>query len=103
MYIGGCIILSKGREKNSQNWETYTWFTYRPFKVRPKEHNDDMADPYRKSKSTLAGHIWSLKDKGIQFNIRWSILARAPPFIPVTRKCMLCLKEKYLSCVERVQ
>ena len=89
------VYQARVEEKNSQNWETYTGLTYRPFKVRLKEHNDDMADPSRRSKSKLAGHIWSLKDKGVEFNVRWSILARAPPFNPVTRKCMLCLKEKF--------
>ena len=54
-----------------------------------------MADPSTRSKSKLAGHIWILKDKRVEFNVRWSILARAPTFNPVTRKCMLCLKEKF--------
>ena len=82
-------------EKISQKWETYTGLTYREFKVRLKEHHDDMAEPSRRGNSKLAGHIWDLKDRGLEFNISWSILAKAPPFNPVTRKCLLCLKEKH--------
>ena len=89
------VYEAKVEEKISKKWETYTGLTYRPFKDRLKEHKDDMADPLRRSNSKLAGHIWDLKDRGIEFNVSWRFLAKAPPFNPVTRKCLLCLEEKH--------
>ena len=89
------VYEARVEEKISKKWETYTGLTYRPFKDRLKEHKDDMADPLRRSNSKLAGHIWDLKDRGIEFNVSWRFLAKAPPFNPVTRKCLLCLEEKH--------
>ena len=82
-------------ERNSQNVETYTGLTYRKFRIRFKEHLSDMDDPSKRTSSKLAGHVWNLKDKGIEFDVSWKLLAKAPPFNPVTRKCLLCLKEKH--------
>ena len=33
--------------------------------------------------------------QGVPFSLEWDIIDRAPPFNPTTRKCRLCLKEKY--------
>ena len=60
-----------------------------------RRYGTDMNDPNSRSSSKLAGHIWGLKDKGVEFDISWRILAKAPPFNPVTKKCQLCLKEKH--------
>ena len=89
------VYEAKVREKTTQNVESYTGLTFRPFKTRYKEHLYDMAHSDNRTSSKLAGHIWGLKDKGEDFDITWRILARAPSFNPVTRKCMLCLKEKH--------
>ena len=82
-------------EKPSNKVETYTGLTYRPFKVRHKEHEHDMSHPTQRSSSKLAGHIWDLKDRGLDFEVSWKILAKAPHFNPITKKCLLCLKEKH--------
>ena len=82
-------------ERVSKKVETYTGLTYRSFKERHKEHMDDLANSAARSSSRLAGHVWGLKDKGLDFDISWRILAKAQPFNPVTRKCNLCLKEKH--------
>ena len=45
--------------------------------------------------STLSTHIWKLKDAGTNYDTSWSIIEKAREFNPTTRKCTLCLKEKY--------
>ena len=80
------VYQAKVQVRNSQKFETYTGLTYRKFCTRLKEHCDDMKDPAKRTSSKLAGHVWDLKDRGIAFDISWSILAKAPPFNPVTRK-----------------
>ena len=43
----------------------------------------------------LSNHTRELKDKGIDFKIDWTIWDRAQPFNPTSKKCRLCLIEKY--------
>ena len=83
------------KEKVSNKTETYTGLTYRTFKERYKEHMYDMGHAEKRTSSKLAGHIWDLKDRGVDFDITWRMLARATHFNPITRKCNLCLKEKH--------
>jgi len=44
---------------------------------------------------TLSHYIWTMKEKGIEFNIQWKLIARAKSYIPATGRCNLCLKKKY--------
>ena len=98
--LSDVVYKATVKENQSQNIETYTGLTYRTFKERFKEHNRDMENSDSRTSSKLAGHIWSLKDRGVNdFEVTWEILARAPHFNPITRKCMLCLKEKTLHHV----
>ena len=45
--------------------------------------------------TTLSTHVWDLKQSNRNFEISWSVIDRANDFDPVTRKCRLCLKEKF--------
>ena len=45
--------------------------------------------------STLSSHVWDLKDKNENFEIKWKVIDRASEFNPVTRKCRPCIQEKY--------
>ena len=74
--------------------ETYTGVTGDKFKVRYKQHTSDFDTANGRSKTTLAGHIWNLKDHGEPYEVGWSIIDRANVFNPTTRKCRVCLKEK---------
>ena len=47
--------------------------------------------------TTLSTHIWKLADEEKDFNISWSDIEKAPEFNPATRKCRICLKEKFTS------
>ena len=46
------------------------------------------------SDSTLSKYIWELKDRGVNFEIKWHIVKRSKGYDPVTQKCRLCLDEK---------
>ena len=81
-------------ESGSGNVETYTGATGGRFKDRFNQHNNDFKKEKNRSKTTLASHIWNLKDNNKQYQIRWSIIDKARVFNPTNRKCRLCLKEK---------
>ena len=79
----------------NQNRETYTGLTSQTFKERHYKHKNSFKYKDSENSTTLSTHIWDLKDRGVPFSLEWDIIDRAPPFNPTTRKCRLCLKEKY--------
>ena len=40
--------------------------------------------------------VWELKDKVEYFNIKWSVAAKASPYICCSKRCDLCLTRKLL-------
>ena len=72
---------------SSGNVETYAGLTYRKFKTRLGEH--------KTHKSALVGHVWDLKNQNKNFTITWKKLENAKPFNPISKKCRLCLREKF--------
>ena len=74
--------------------EYYIGSTSQTFKGRYGGHRTDMNNPkYRDKGSKLSKVIWELKDEGVNFQIKWRIVDRAPKYNPRTRKCALCVKE----------
>ena len=80
---------------HDNNSEFYTGLTSRTFKRRLYEHRTDSNNAARRTKTALSGHVWDLKDSSRTYNTTWNIMDRAPPYNPITRKCRLCLKEKF--------
>ena len=80
---------------NNANSSTYTGLTRNTFKKRWYKHTSDFNTEKNKHSTTLSTHIWDLKDSGENYQITWKILDKARESNPTTRKCRLCLKEKY--------
>ena len=91
----GVVYRASVKQNVSGTTNTYTGLTARSFKDRWKEHMDDFEKQNNRTKTKLSSHIWELKDMGVDFTISWKILDRAPAYNPVSKKCILCLKEKY--------
>ena len=81
-------------ETVSRKVETYTGVTGNTFKERYNGHKSDIRHRKNRHNSTLANHIWDLKDEGKDFDLDWSLIERGPSFNPITKKCRVCLKEK---------
>ena len=45
--------------------------------------------------TTLSSYIWKLKDENKQFNVTWKIIDRGPTYNPITKKCLLCIRESF--------
>ena len=97
----GVVYRASVTETTSGKIETYTGLTGRSFIDRWKEHQQDFEKPKNRTKTKLSSHIWELKDQGLNFIISWKILERAPTYSRVTKKCLLCLKEKYFIMYTR--
>jgi hypothetical protein len=96
---GNCLVNSlvyraEVKDANS-NTNTYTGLTSNTFKQRFYGHRHSFKYKNSDQSTTLSSHIWDLKDDDQNYDLKWSIVDRAPDFNPITRKCRLCVKEKY--------
>ena len=74
---------------------TYTGQTANSFKERYNSHRSDFRHEKFRTSTRLSELVWSLKDKDKEYDISWSVLAKAKPYSPVTRRCKLCTAEKW--------
>ena len=91
-----CVVYrATVTETVSGKTETYTGMTGREFKDRWREHKHDIKKKAAKQPTRLSAHTWSLKDNTTDFKIDWKIVERSTPYNPITKKCRVCLKEKF--------
>jgi len=76
--------------------ETYVGISSTAFKARYYNHFASFRHPTKRLQTELSRHIWSLKDRGLDFTISWKILRKAQPYNNITENCQLCLWKKYL-------
>ena len=63
------------------------------FKARYSKHKSSI-EKRPALHTTLSSYIWRLKDKNINFEVKWSIKSRGHPFSSGSKSCDLCLTEK---------
>ena len=91
-----CVVYKATvTETVSGKAETYTGMTGNAFKDRWYGHSADMRKPANRIKTKLGAHVWDLNDDQTDFEVKWDFIDRATTFNPITRKCRLCLKEKF--------
>jgi hypothetical protein len=67
-----------------------------PFKVRYYNHTSSFRNPEHKHSTELSKYIWQLKQSNIQYSIRWKILKKCKAYSNKTKRCKLCLHEKFI-------
>ena len=75
--------------------ETYIGLCDTTFKLRYRNHVCSFKNERYKHATELSKYIWSLKDKSISYNIKWRKVKQARSYSNVSKKCNLCLWEKY--------
>ena len=65
------------------------------FKKRYRGHKQDFGNQAGRTKTTLAGHMWRLRDNQEDPDISWEVVCHAAPFSPITGVCNLCTSEKW--------
>ena len=48
-----------------------------------------------KKGTTLSNYVWHLKDHNVNYNLKWSVVARGSDYNPATGICRVCLLEKF--------
>ena len=89
------ILYHARVEEESKPDAGYVGLTANTFKVRYGNHKTSFKYSAKRINSSLAGHVWRLKDANRPFTITWNALATYPDFNPSTNSCRLCLMEKY--------
>ena len=80
--------------------EYYVGLTATTFKDRYSAHQTSFKHEVYGNKTTLSTHVWDLKRRNIDHDIKWKILDRGKSFSPVSNICNLCTKEKYFIIFE---
>ena len=94
MPIGSSVHIVTQTESMKQL--TYTGMTENHFKTRYNLHNSSFRLPHNRSTTTLSEHLWKLrKDAGVSYKTERTIMDKAKPCSPASRKCDLCLAKKY--------
>ena len=94
---GQCLlseIVYKGVVSSREGEKEYVGQTKNTFKNRLAKHTNSFKYSEKRVASGLAGHVWSLKDRKIDYSIRYSLLNRAKMFRRGDRRCELCITEK---------
>ena len=95
---GKCTVdklVYQANVPDNNNVESYVGLTADTFKERHYGHRQDFKKSESRTNTTLAGHIWKLKDQGKDPKIDWKVVCRASPFTPITGICNLCTSEKW--------
>jgi hypothetical protein len=75
--------------------ETYIGLTENTFKTRYTGHKYSFKHSSNRTATELSKHIWSLKDSNTNHSITWKIIKTATPYNNKSKRCSLCLWEKY--------
>ena len=87
--IYNCKVTSDG------GTETYTGLTGGQIKTRISQHTTDFKYSKNETNTTLAQHVHKLQNEGKPYQLKWSLLDRGPVYNSITKKCRLCLLEKF--------
>ena len=95
---GKCLassIVYKATVTTSDDTKHYIGLTDTTFKTRYTNHKHTFKAPKHRNSTELSKFIWNLKDNNTPYNIKWSIIDRAPPYSTKTKRCHLCTTEKF--------
>ena len=73
----------------------YIGMTATTFKKRNTNHTSTFRHKKDSNKTELSKHIWKLKEYNQDYTIKWSILKHAISYTAGSKRCNLCLEEKF--------
>ena len=88
-------VIYEAKVTTENDDKRYTGLTATSFKTRYSSHKASFNNRDKSNQTELSKHVWKLKDEGTPYNITWTIKSRAQRYSPGSKKCSLCLWEKY--------
>ena len=101
---GKCLtpcIVYKAEVTAGGEEHLYLGVTEPEWKTRYRNHATSFENRKYEKSCELSKFIWSLRDEGTSFSIKWGIAAQAHPYRRGTRRCDLCITKKTLIARSR--
>ena len=73
----------------------YIGLTENHFKGRERHHYHTFQNEGKKTTTALSSYFWQLKEKGTIPKVKYSVLQKSAPYTNGSKRCALCLAEKY--------
>ena len=90
------IYCANVNETEQDNGNNYIGLTEHTIKDRIYKHRNSFKYESKVNSTELSKHVWDLKKNGITDPaIKWSIIDHAKPYINGSKRCHLCLTEKF--------
>ena len=96
---GKCLrssLIYSGKVETNAGSKEYIGVTKNTFKERWNHHQHYHRHIGERTKTTLANHIWSLKERNVAFSEKWAIETHGQTYSPEIGYCNACAIEKYL-------
>ena len=98
--LDGCCLkqcfIYKAEVYVDNDYKTYYGAVEGDFKFRYNNHTKSFRNRYYEHATEVSKYIWKLKDLEKTFSLKWSIAAYASSYRCGTRRCDLCITEKYI-------
>ena len=92
----GIVYQAIVTREDSNDESSYVGLAEGKFKTRYANHNTSFRYEKYRNSTELSKHVWSLKDADVKFSIQWKILKKCKPYSAITKRCNLCLYEKFV-------
>lgn len=90
--VYSCRVLTLVRKQNHPH---YIGLTEHALKERLDKLNNSFKYESKGNLTEPSNLVWDKKKEKVNVNLDWSILYKAKPYSPTSKKYMLCLTEKY--------
>ena len=95
---GNCMVscvVYKATVTTQNMGKVYFGVADKDFKGRYNNHTKSFRLRRYANDSELSKYVWQLHDKNTEFNLKWEVEAKCCPYKCGTRRCDLCITEKF--------
>ena len=88
-------VIYKATVKSGNETKLYIGSAETEIKLRLANHRHSFNESKLRNATRLSSYIHNLKDNNRLYDIKWDIVDKSTPYICGSKRCNLCLTEKY--------
>ena len=88
-------VIYKTTISSENSTKVYIGSTESDVKIRIANHKHSFRNATLRNATRLSTYVHELQDQEKQFNVKWEIQAKSTPYQCGTRRCNLCIAEKF--------
>ena len=88
--VYNCEVVSPDRPT-----KLYIGLASGQFKIRYRNHTQSFEHENKSKCTALSIYVWELKKVNAPYTLKWSIEKKVAPYTNITKRCALCLSEKF--------